>query len=197
MRPRRPTPLPLRSAHCAGGPTCSYDCTDNCAVCTGATRYTDPITSETSLRITIDVAGCKGSALSWMCCRSSTADGIAPLDCSLVDGSCNNGTAPEDLYELGKNKRNEVTSAVYSVPTNATMLTIQTHDGEHGMCHLDVAAPAVSEVWAGVRGAGHGPRMHRHGPAAGRRSRACTYIWCIRFESIGLSSPGRLPLPTS
>jgi hypothetical protein len=62
-----------------------------------------------------------------MCCRGSGSDSTEPtaLGCTLEENSPCGGTVEQAI-----NKCNTVISSIYVVPSTATTLTVQTHDGE-------------------------------------------------------------------
>jgi hypothetical protein len=73
--------------------------------------------------ITLQTDLCKKPTISWLCCRSSSGDATRS-DCTL--DSCN---TPEEAIERDKNKCNSVSSLKYIVPSDATSVLIQLHDG--------------------------------------------------------------------
>lgn len=102
---------------CVASQTC-IDC-DNCAYCSKRT----PFGLSESL-VTISFDECKnGSKISWGCCRASfNATGDASY-CYLSE--CD---SPTENWE--NPKCNELTEAVFRVPTTASSLLVQVHDGK-------------------------------------------------------------------
>lgn len=97
------------------------DCS-NCAICTSKSFYDTGV-----VKVTIDVGSCKGSSISWFCCRGSqkpemTSDSF----CDLYH--CNSPTLED--WESEKNKCNTVSVLEYLVPTDATSIIVQLHDGQ-------------------------------------------------------------------
>jgi len=87
--------------------------------------------------VTIGAGTCKsnGSNLSWMCCLGSADSNDNALTvatgCDLRDGSTSTTTAIDDANDDG-NKVEGTTKLYVSVPTTATHVRIQAHDGQFG-----------------------------------------------------------------
>lgn len=92
----------------------------NCAVCAERSFY-----SVGTFRVDINLSGCKGgSAISWACCKGSTTN-------ALNDGFCNlyNCDAELSNWDLDKEKCDETSTISFLVPSSATSITLQLHDG--------------------------------------------------------------------
>jgi hypothetical protein len=97
-------------------PSPCIDCS-SCVTCKSRSPKDD-----NSDYITIQTDDCKATPISWVCCRGSS--GGSSSNCNLE--TCN---TPLEGIELDKNKCNTVSSLQYSVPIDATSITIQLHDG--------------------------------------------------------------------
>ncbi len=79
--------------------------------------------------MTIDVNSCKGSSISWACCKGSQSPGATMLlnsFCNLYH--CDSPTLGD--WELEKNKCNTVSALEYLVPVGAVSILVQIHDGK-------------------------------------------------------------------
>lgn len=100
-------------------PTC-FSC-EHCAVCSSAVPRPGNL-----LEVTLNFDACKGSAISWACCRNSIVPGpVQEALCDMV--FCDASLAQ---WEVTKNKCNNVTSASFLVPATATSVVVQLHDGK-------------------------------------------------------------------
>ncbi|KAG2444285.1 hypothetical protein HXX76_001042 [Chlamydomonas incerta] len=103
-----------------GGRTCPLTCA-GLGSCIAVTCELLPLWGGggSRLRVTLDVARCKGSALSWVCCAGPA--------CQLA--ACNSASTPYGAAGGGLAVCGDALRASYLLPANATSVPLQVHDG--------------------------------------------------------------------
>lgn len=92
------------------------DCHD-CATCTNVEPY-----SQHYEIVYVDLSVCKGSAISWFCCKYSQKNDGPKDTCEIFN--C------DGKITFGKHKCEEATTLQYIVPIGTTSITVQLHDGK-------------------------------------------------------------------
>jgi hypothetical protein len=106
------------------GKTCDWTCSSNCVTCSKAVVPTDA----TKVQITVDLSGCKGSAVSWACCRGFTRVDNTQGSCTL--SQCLTGNQAQASGQPAKCET--TTGMTYLLDSTAKSFTIQVHDGQLG-----------------------------------------------------------------
>lgn len=95
----------------ASDPKPCLSCTD-CAKCLSQQAIPGTFTK----KVAISLSDCKGSDISWFCCRSSSG--------SLTSSSCEVSSCDGNM-DRSKNKCDEASQVTYTVPYDATELTVR------------------------------------------------------------------------
>ena len=109
----------------------------DCITCAGKALVGD------ELEVVVDFEGCKDDAISWGCCTGS--DGAAGA-CEAV--KCCDGVSCSGPPDANRPKCETVTSMKVRVPSDATSITINTHDGQT----VNEAGALANEVCGGPGG---------------------------------------------